>query len=101
MVDAVRAAEKDLASAPVEESALGTVNYGTTRGDKGSVVFRPSIFVIEDIAKGGMLTEKNIRIIRPGYGLAPREWENVLGRRAAADIKRGMPLTRELIAGMA
>ncbi|NOS67698.1 MAG: pseudaminic acid synthase [Candidatus Peribacteraceae bacterium] len=96
MVDAVREAEKNPEAAPIEESALGSVTYGPTRADKGSVVFRPSVFVIEDIAAGETFTEKNVRIIRPGYGLPPKELGSILGKTAVVSIRRGTPFSREL-----
>ena len=96
MVESIRAAEADPASTSIDERALGKISYGTTAGDKGSVVFSPSIFVVEDVAAGETFTDKNIRIIRPGYGLPPKELPNVLGRKAAKAIKRGTPLTPEL-----
>ncbi len=97
MVEAVRAAEQDPASAAIEEKALGSVHFGTTSGDKGSVVFRPSIFVVEDIAAGDVFNEQNIRIIRPGYGLPPKELSNVLGKKAKVAIERGTPLSHDLL----
>ncbi len=97
MVESVRAAEKDLASATIEERALGKITYGTSAGDRGSIVFRPSVFVVEDVAAGETFTEKNLRIIRPGYGLPPKELQNVLGKQAAKAVARGTPLTRGLI----
>lgn len=93
MVDAVRAAEKDPASAAIEQKALGIVHYGPTEGDKKSLVFRPSIFVVKDMQAGDIFTTENIRIIRPGYGLPPKELENVLGRKAAKPFERGTPVS--------
>lgn len=77
------------------EKALGTVSYALTEKQKESVVFRRSLFVVEDMHKGDVLTEKNVRSIRPGYGLPPRCLPLVLGRRATRDITRGTPLSWE------
>jgi pseudaminic acid synthase len=82
MVEAVRVAEK----------AVGEVTYELTEKEKNSRVFRRSLFVVEPIAAGEELTRENIRIIRPGYGLAPKFLEDVLGRTAKQDIARGTPL---------
>lgn len=82
MVEAVRNAEQ----------ALGGVFYGVSRQEESSVVFRRSLFAVKDIAPGEKLTEENIRIIRPGYGLAPREYEHVLGKVCESGLKRGTPL---------
>ena len=88
MVDAVRIAEK----------ALGKVVYGTTKKEQASKVFRRSLFVVEDVRAGEVLTNKNVRSIRPGNGLPPKEINNVLGKKAAKDITRGTPLSSDLIA---
>ncbi|MSR86577.1 pseudaminic acid synthase [Candidatus Peribacteria bacterium] len=97
MVDAVRAAEKDPTSAPIDEKALGSVHFGPTEGDKKSLAFRPSIFVTKDMQKGDTFTPENTRIIRPGYGEPPGDWDQVMGRRTALPIERGTPVTWELL----
>lgn len=79
------------------QQALGTVSYGPTKQEQENLKFRRSLFCVEDIKKGEVLTEKNIRIIRPGYGLAPKYYRQVLGQRALRDIDRGTPLQFELI----
>ncbi len=73
--------------------ALGRVDYGRKSSEQQNTVFRRSLFVVEDIAKGAEITQANIRSIRPGYGLAPKHYETVLGQRATRDLKRGEPLT--------
>ena len=78
-------------------AALGDVDYTRTESEKGSLVFRRSIFAVADIAEGGVLTEHNIRIIRPGHGLAPKHLADVLGRRAARTIPHGTPIDWTLI----
>lgn len=74
------------------EKAKGIVKYGVTEQEKSNHIFRKSIFVTEDIKAGEEFSEHNVRVIRPGYGLHPREYEHVLGKVALQDIKRGMPL---------
>ncbi len=88
MVDAVRAAEQ----------ALGRVSYTVSEKEKASRVFRRSLFVVEDVAAGETLTEKNLRCIRPGNGMHPRHLPVVLGRKATSAISRGTPLDWDLIA---
>ena len=78
-------------------AALGDVNYTRTESEEGSLVFRRSIFAVADIAEGEVLTEHNVRIIRPGHGLAPKHLPDVLGRRAACVIVRGTPVDWALI----
>ena len=78
-------------------AALGDVNYTRTESEEGSLVFRRSIFAVDDIAEGEVLTEQNVRIIRPGHGLLPKHLPAVLGRRAARTIPRGTPVDWALI----
>ena len=79
------------------EKAIGTVKYGVSRQEESNIVFRRSIFCVQDIKKGEKLSEQNVRIIRPGYGLEPKYYPQVLGQRALRDIKRGTPLRLEWI----
>lgn len=74
-------------------AALGKVNYARTSSEEGNVKFRRSLYVVRDIMAGEILTEDNIRAIRPGYGLKPKYLNEVLGKRAAHDLSRGTPLT--------
>jgi len=69
-------------------------------GDKESenIVFRKSIFVVEAMKQGEPFTAEKIRIIRPGFGLAPKHYDSVIGQAATQDIERGTPLSWELIA---
>lgn len=79
------------------QKAVGCVKYGVTKQEESSIAFRRSVFCVQDIKKGEQLTEDNIRIIRPGYGLAPKYYQQVLGQRALCDIARGTPIRFELI----
>lgn len=79
------------------EKAIGRVAYGATMQEKSNIVFRRSIFCVKDIKKGEPLTEENVRIIRPGYGLEPKFYSKVLGQIALEDIERGTPLCFEMI----
>lgn len=60
-------------------------------------MFRRSLYASEDIAEGELLSPANVRIIRPGLGLAPKHVDQVMGRRARQAIKRGTPISWELI----
>lgn len=86
MVEAVRVAEK----------ALGKVSYQVTEKEKASRAFRRSLFVVQDVKAGETFTTKNVRSIRPGYGLHTRHFDDVIGRQASCDIKRGTPLSWDL-----
>ena len=97
MVEAVRNAESDPKSAAVDPVVLGNVSYGPTEYEKASTVFRRSLYVVKDVKKGEAFTEQNVRSIRPGNGMPPKELPKVLGRKAVRDIARGTPLKAELI----
>ncbi|MBY7834404.1 pseudaminic acid synthase [Vibrio fluvialis] len=77
--------------------ALGKVNYERTEAEKGNVKFRRSLYVVKDVAEGEMFTPENVRSIRPGFGLAPKHYEAVLGKKANQNILRGTPLTFDVI----
>jgi len=79
------------------EKALGEVSYDLTEKMKKSREFSRSLFVVKDIKAGEIFTEENLRSIRPGYGLPPKYLEDILGKKAKCDIKKGIPLTWELI----
>jgi pseudaminic acid synthase len=73
--------------------SLGQVNYDRTEAEKGNVKFRRSLYVVKDILKGEKLTAENIRSIRPGFGLAPKHYDEVIGKVANISIKKGTGLT--------
>ncbi|MCH2181952.1 MAG: pseudaminic acid synthase [Mariniblastus sp.] len=80
------------------EQALGEVHFGPTRYDSKNTDFRRSLFVVTDVKRGDLLTEENIRSIRPGMGLAPKNMREVIGKVAQTDIDRGTPLRWDHIA---
>lgn len=77
--------------------SLGSVKYGSQEQESSSSVFRKSLFIVEDMKAGEQFTASNVRSIRPGYGLHPRHLEEVIGRKAQKNIKRGTPLHWELV----
>ena len=77
--------------------SLGKVTYGPTEAEKGSVKFRRSLYISEDMKKGDELTEKNLRIVRPGLGLPPKYFDVILGRKVNRDVKKGMAISWSLI----
>lgn len=70
-------------------------DYSLTDGEKASLVFRRSLFAVEDIRAGERFTERNVRSVRPSAGLAPKFYRDVVGKVAKQNISRGMPLRRE------
>ncbi len=79
------------------EAMVGRPEFGPGVAEEGSVVFRRSLYVVADVKKGEVLTSANVRSIRPGYGLAPRHLDRILGRRSAQDCPRGTPVTWDLV----
>jgi pseudaminic acid synthase len=78
--------------------ALGEVKYGMTKEEERSRIFRRSIYITSDVKAGEILTENNVRIIRPGLGLAPKHLPHILGRKAKHDIARGTAISWDLLA---
>lgn len=77
--------------------AIGKVSYGPTNPEKNSMIFRRTVYVSEDIQAGEVLNEKNVRCIRPGFGLATKHYEDVIGKQAKRDLKIGDPLSWDMI----
>ncbi len=77
--------------------ALGGVSYGATEAEKKSIQYRRSLYVVQDIKAGDKLSTVNVRAIRPGLGLPTKYMETMLGKSVKYDVKRGTPLTWELI----
>ena len=77
--------------------ALGKVQYGSTEAEKKSMVFRRSLYIAEDMQAGDVLTQENVRSIRPGHGLPPKYLDLVLGKKVVKDVKKGTPVSWELI----
>lgn len=81
------------------ERAMGKVSYELSDSERESRNTRKSIFVARDIKKGETITTDNIRVVRPAYGMKPKYYDAVLGRKAAEDLPFGTPLQWELLEG--
>ena len=79
------------------EKAIGKVSYGITEQEESNKNFRRSIFAVKDIKIGEEITSDNIRIIRPGYGILPKYYQEIIGKKAVKSIKRGTPLSFDMI----
>lgn len=79
------------------EKAMGKVSYELSAAEKESRNTRKSIFVSADIKKGEILTPENIRVVRPAYGMEPKYYEMVLGKKVKEDLKFGTPLSFDVI----
>jgi pseudaminic acid synthase len=73
--------------------SLGQVNYERKKSEDKNVIFRRSLYVVKNIRAGGIITKENVKSIRPGFGLAPKFYEQVVGRIASRDISLGTPLS--------
>ena len=69
--------------------ALGSANYQRRASEQDNMVFRRSLYVVKDLALGDVFNEENLKSIRPGYGLAPKHYPEVIGKTANKDIKAG------------
>ena len=77
--------------------ARGSVHFGPSDGERASLKYRRSLYVVQDIAAGQPLTSKNVRALRPGLGLAPYEWPYIEGRLASHDLRRGSAVSWDSI----
>ena len=87
LVTAVRIAEK----------MMGKVDYSMTPSKQQSRERARSLYITQDVKKGDLITEKNIKSIRPGYGMHPVKWDEVLGKSFNANLSKGTPLSEDLI----
>lgn len=78
-------------------AATGAVNYERKESEKGNMIFRRSLYVVKDIAKGEKFTHHNVRSIRPGYGLQPKYISSVIGKHSKKSIQKGTPLKSDFI----
>jgi len=77
--------------------SLGEVKYGPSEAEKGSLVFRRSLYIAQEMKKGDTLTERNLRIVRPGLGLQPKYYDILLGRRVNQEVSKGTAVSWTLI----
>ncbi|MDR6553577.1 pseudaminic acid synthase [Paenibacillus qinlingensis] len=77
--------------------ALGNIRYGASDVEKPSLKHRRSLYIAQDLQAGDVLTKENVRAIRPGNGLAPKYMEVVLGKKLSQDVKKGTPLSLDLL----
>jgi N-acetylneuraminate synthase len=77
--------------------ALGQIHYGPTEAEQPSLRHRRSLYIVEDLQAGAILTADNVRAIRPGLGLSPKYYEVVLGKRVKNSVAKGTPVTWNLL----
>ncbi|MBJ88491.1 MAG: pseudaminic acid synthase [Woeseia sp.] len=79
-------------------SARGNVRFAASNSELPQIQLRRSLYVVADICAGELFTSQNLRSIRPGYGLPPAKYDDVIGRRAKENVARGTPLSWDLVA---
>ncbi|MBJ7539812.1 pseudaminic acid synthase [Marinomonas transparens] len=79
------------------KSALGAVTYGGSDAEQAAKKYRRSIYVANDLVAGTLLSENHLKIIRPSYGLAPKYWPDVLGKKLIVDVQKGQPLAWDMM----
>jgi pseudaminic acid synthase len=78
--------------------AMGRVTYGGTKAEEKSRIFRRSLYISKDMKAGEVLSPENLRIIRPGFGLSPKFYEELLGKAVKRDVSLGTPASWDLLA---
>lgn len=76
---------------------LGRITYGGTQAEEKSRVFRRSLYIADNVEAGGVLTPKNVRIVRPGFGLPPKYFDMMIGRKVNRSAKKGEPLQWDML----
>jgi N-acetylneuraminate synthase len=77
--------------------ALGDVSYGATVNERKSLQFRKSIYISESLKSGEVLTSENLRIIRPGFGLPPKFFPFLIGKKISKSVEKGTPMSWDLL----
>ena len=77
--------------------ALGKISYGATEKEKESLKFRRSLYVVRDMKAGEGFASENLRAIRPGFGLPPKYYDILLGKRVNRDVKKGTPVSWDIL----
>lgn len=77
--------------------AMGHVSYEMQEQEKNSLIYRRSLYIVKDMKAGDVLTEENLRSIRPGLGLPPKFYEDLLGKKVRCDVKKGTAMRWEFV----
>jgi len=89
--------EELCANAKTAWNSLGKIDYGVKSSERSNIKFRRSLYFVKDVHEGEVITAEVVKSIRPGYGLAPKYYDQVLGKTVKNNIARGTPLTLDLI----
>jgi N-acetylneuraminate synthase len=77
--------------------ALGDVNYNRKSSESDNTKFRRSLYFVQELEKGSLITPDCIRSVRPGFGLEPKYIDRIVGRRVCQDVSAGTPVTKDLL----
>jgi N-acetylneuraminate synthase len=77
--------------------ALGQIDYGRKSSEKGNTQFRRSLYFVKALKAGDVITEECVRSVRPGYGLAPRYLNRVIGQTVTCDVSANTPVTEDVL----
>jgi pseudaminic acid synthase len=77
--------------------AIGQIKYGPTEKEKASLQYRRSLYICQDMEQGEEFSKENVRAIRPGFGLSPKHYNIILGKRVKCAVKKGTPVSWELL----
>lgn len=92
---------KDLADlctqARVAWDSLGTINYGRKSSETGNIQFRRSLYFVKDLNAGDSITPDAVRSVRPGYGMAPKYLDKIIGKKLTSPVSFGTPVTSEVL----
>ena len=77
--------------------AIGKIDYGLKSSEIGNKQFRRSIYYIEDIKAGNTITKESIKIVRPGHGILPKYYEEIIGKKVIVDVIKNTPIKLEHI----
>lgn len=77
--------------------ALGDVFYGPTQGELSALAYRRSLYISQNLGAGEILTREHVKVVRPGNGLSPKHLDSVVGATLVCDVKKGTPVTWDLI----
>ena len=79
------------------KAIFGDVHYGPTEGEMANLKFRRSLFAVKDIEAGELITEDNVRSIRPSNGASPKYLHEIIGKKAVRPLKKGTPVSMAFI----
>ena len=78
-------------------NSLGGVDYGRKSSEQGNIKFRRSLYFVKDIKAGELITDEHVKSIRPGYGLPPKYWNEIIGKKVEVNMEKGLPVSWDVV----